>query len=197
MKIFGAIMLSVLACMSVLALAEGEGDGKGPCRQDVQRFCAQATGAGRTMDCLIERQKDISDTCYDALKARLAGGQGNAGGQANAGGQGGACQSDAAQFCRGVQPGGGRIVDCLISHQQDISEACYQALKKQVSNGEGGGDGGFQSAGVSSAARTPPAPVYRSRQPDGRIVYSDSRPMASMLQRTVPLDRVIVAQPPR
>ena len=193
MKIMRAMLWWVLACAPAAVLAEGagEGGGRGPCRQDVQRYCAQSAGGEKTMDCLLDHQKEITDACYDALKARLSGGQGGGGGGQPGGGQA-ACQQDVAQFCRGVQPGGGLIVDCLISRQNDISEACYQVLKKKVSSEQGDGDGGFQSA-----SRSAPATVYRSKLPDGRIVYSDARPMASTLQGTVPLDRVIIAQPPR
>jgi len=200
MKIIRAILLWAVAFAPAVALAEGAGEGeggKGPCRQDVQRYCAQAAGGEKTMDCLLDHKKEITDACYDALKTRLSSNQGNGGSQ-QGGGQGpqrggqATCHSDVAQFCRGMEPGGGRIVDCLISHQKDISEACYQALKKKASNEQGDADAGFQSV-----SRASPASVYRSKQPDGRIVYSDARPMASMLQGTVPLDRVIIAQPPR
>ena len=33
----------------------------------------------------------------------------------------------------GVKQGEGRIVDCLVDHQQDISEDCYQFLKARQS----------------------------------------------------------------
>lgn len=41
---------------------------------------------------------------------------------------GGACRSDAQALCAKVQPGGGRIVACLKSHESQLSEACRAAL---------------------------------------------------------------------
>ena len=40
-----------------------------------------------------------------------------------------ACEGDVPKVCPGVQPGGGRIVQCLVQHQNEVSEACKQALK--------------------------------------------------------------------
>lgn len=36
----------------------------------------------------------------------------------------GACQGDVQQFCQGVQQGGGRIVQCLTQHKQQLSPGC-------------------------------------------------------------------------
>jgi hypothetical protein len=43
-----------------------------------------------------------------------------------------AWQVDAQKFCRDIKPGGGAVMDCLINHQDDISEACYQLLKAKL-----------------------------------------------------------------
>lgn len=34
------------------------------------------------------------------------------------------CAEDVVKFCSGVQPGGGRMAQCLAAHIQDISPAC-------------------------------------------------------------------------
>jgi hypothetical protein len=41
-----------------------------------------------------------------------------------------ACEVDVPKVCPGVQPGGGRIIQCLVQHQNDVSETCKQALMK-------------------------------------------------------------------
>src|SRR5579863_9645337 len=41
-----------------------------------------------------------------------------------------ACQNDAQKLCSGTQPGGGRILSCLVQHKDDVSDACKQAFMK-------------------------------------------------------------------
>ena len=44
----------------------------------------------------------------------------------------GACLSDAKKLCPGVQPGGGKIRDCLKTNVKDLSDACKEVLVKAV-----------------------------------------------------------------
>ena len=39
-----------------------------------------------------------------------------------------ACAADHLRFCRGVLPGGGRIIRCLNRHADLVSQPCFQAL---------------------------------------------------------------------
>lgn len=39
-----------------------------------------------------------------------------------------ACKADHAKFCKSTQPGGGRIVECLKSHEAELAPACKSAL---------------------------------------------------------------------
>ena len=41
-----------------------------------------------------------------------------------------ACEADVAKLCAGVQPGGGRIMQCLGQHKTEVSDACKQAIMK-------------------------------------------------------------------
>lgn len=97
------------------------------CQSDVLKYCGRPS-ADQT-ECLLDHQQDISDLCYDALKRGLSSGaakptesQGNQ-----------ACQADVEKLCRGVQPGGGRISDCLLDNQKSLSDACYDALERRLS----------------------------------------------------------------
>jgi hypothetical protein len=50
--------------------------------------------------------------------------------------KGGACKADADKLCKDVQPGEGRILGCLKSHQSELSPKCTENLKaiSQVAN---------------------------------------------------------------
>jgi hypothetical protein len=59
-----------------------------------------------------------------------------------------ACQSDAQTLCRGVPPGGGRILNCLAQHKNAVSDACKQAVMK-ARQAQGLGESPGQSQGQS------------------------------------------------
>ena len=42
-----------------------------------------------------------------------------------------ACKADGHKFCSSVQPGGGRIIECLNTHKSELSAACQDALKAE------------------------------------------------------------------
>ncbi len=41
-----------------------------------------------------------------------------------------ACQSDLAQFCSQVRPGGGRLKSCMRQHFGEVSPGCRQAIRQ-------------------------------------------------------------------
>ena len=41
-----------------------------------------------------------------------------------------ACSVDREKFCGSIQPGGGRILECLRSHGPELTPACQQALPR-------------------------------------------------------------------
>ena len=40
-----------------------------------------------------------------------------------------ACSQDVKQLCSGVQPGGGRMMQCLRDHADKVSDGCKQAMQ--------------------------------------------------------------------
>jgi hypothetical protein len=52
----------------------------------------------------------------------------------------GACKADVQKLCKDVQPGEGKIVECMKTHQKELSPKCASQMKqvqaglKQVSN---------------------------------------------------------------
>jgi hypothetical protein len=57
-----------------------------------------------------------------------------------------ACQNDVQTLCAGVQPGGGRIAQCLKAHADQVSQGCKTALaearaarrEQRAEQGQGG-----------------------------------------------------------
>lgn len=46
-----------------------------------------------------------------------------------------ACRGDAQRLCQGVQPGGGRIGQCLKARMSEISPGCLEAVKASRQGG--------------------------------------------------------------
>ena len=39
------------------------------------------------------------------------------------------CKADAQRLCRGVRPGGGRMMQCLKAHENDLTVGCAKELR--------------------------------------------------------------------
>jgi hypothetical protein len=93
--------------------------GQGPCREDIQKVCADVQpGAGRFRVCLQQHAAELSPACQQHLqqvKTRMATWRQ-------------ACESDVQKLCSGVAPGRGGIVRCLREHEGDLSPACKDQL---------------------------------------------------------------------
>lgn len=92
-----------------------------PCQEDVRKYCAKVKpGRGRMSRCLKEHDADLSQACKahlenmreHMLEAREA------------------CSDDAKKFCEDAKPGQGRIVACLKSHENELSDACKEEMKR-------------------------------------------------------------------
>jgi len=42
------------------------------------------------------------------------------------------CQMDLEKFCKDVQPGGGRLMQCLKAHQSELASACGQVFAEKM-----------------------------------------------------------------
>lgn len=45
--------------------------------------------------------------------------------------RGGNCKADIEKFCKNVQPGQGRIVQCMKQHENELSHACKEQLEAE------------------------------------------------------------------
>ncbi len=59
-----------------------------------------------------------------------------------------ACQADMQKLCNGVQPGGGRVMQCFKQHKDELSAPCKAAIAERMSQKRAGKGG----EGASSAA---------------------------------------------
>jgi Cysteine rich repeat len=111
--LLGSIVVSVALCASLTcaqsALAAPS------CKADVQKFCGQVqAGGGRIAECLKQNEAQLSDGCKERIKMvaeRLKEVKQ-------------ACADDVQQFCASVNPGGGRIAQCLKGHKDKVSAEC-------------------------------------------------------------------------
>jgi hypothetical protein len=96
-----------------------------PCAAEAVTFCSDVKpGAGRIVRCLEEHESKLSDAC----RARLDADQERA--KKYIGEFLDACHSDTERLCVGVQPGGGRLVKCLSTHDYELSPRCVAELDK-------------------------------------------------------------------
>jgi hypothetical protein len=130
------------------------------CRSDYQQNCAGVpTGGAAALNCLETNKSKLSAACQRAVSAATAGGATPAAaGAAPASGPAAApadapapvlvlrpmrpreelfvlrsaCGGDARALCGGVQPGGGRIMQCLATQAASLSPGCKDALSPFV-----------------------------------------------------------------
>ncbi len=90
-----------------------------PCAEEIARFCKDVKpGEGRLAKCLKAHEKELSAECrekFTELKRKYDEAQQ-------------ACAEDVRKFCKDIQPGGGRIAQCLEGHAAELSPACKEKL---------------------------------------------------------------------
>ena len=65
----------------------------------------------------------------------------------------GACMSDIKTLCGSIQPGGGRIRDCMREHRAELSTACKVAIADRMLE-RGRNQSGGASAAIISVPKT-------------------------------------------
>ena len=86
-----------------------------PCAEDIANFCKDVRpGGGRIITCLRKHEVELSSLCKDKLQET----------QKRLDEAKRACTNDIEKFCKGVEPGEGRIARCLEKHVPELSPAC-------------------------------------------------------------------------
>jgi hypothetical protein len=90
------------------------------CADDIEKYCKETKpGGGRILNCLKAHETELSESCrgkISELQGIIKDSQE-------------ACSGDIAQFCKEVQPGGGRILKCLREHDKELSPSCSAKLE--------------------------------------------------------------------
>ena len=90
----------------------------GPCEGDVAFFCQGAEGPKQVLGCLKQNFQQLSPQCKmhivelaEAVKEAHQD-----------------CEQDLFMLCLGVQPGGGRIIQCLKLNKDYLSPECKAGI---------------------------------------------------------------------
>src|SRR3954466_2187760 len=77
-----------------------------------------------------------------------------------------ACRADAQKYCANEKD----KKECLIDHQKDISDGCYDFLKKAIK--QGSVDAPASEAPFTATAYS--SPIYKVKTAEGRTVYTNA-----------------------
>lgn len=92
----------------------------GPCAADARKFCGDVQpGQGRIGKCMKAHEAELSPACQEGMKARAE----------KAEKVREDCKPDVEKFCKGIAPGGGRILSCLRARQAELAPACAAEFK--------------------------------------------------------------------
>jgi Cysteine rich repeat len=111
-------MLAGMFCLTVATGASAEPNAR-PCAEDAARLCQGVQqGEGRVARCLKEHANELSPAC----KKNIAEAKEEVREFAQA------CKADSDKLCKGIQPGGGRILQCLKQHEGELSPGCKEKM---------------------------------------------------------------------
>lgn len=92
------------------------------CRTDIPKLCPGIKpGAGKILECLKGKEPELSEKC----KAVLAAASTIAPERDFK-----ACQGDVGLYCKDIEPGEGRIRECLHKNASQLTAACKQFQKR-------------------------------------------------------------------
>jgi len=94
------------------------------CEAEIEQLCPDSLDGSDRTRCLKRRAKQLPPPCQSQVEERFVKWKEDRSRLMAA------CDEDVRRFCRAVKPGSGQILQCLQSHDQEVSDRCYQALPK-------------------------------------------------------------------
>jgi Cysteine rich repeat len=96
------------------------------CQTELQTYCSQVTpGENRIAACIYAHGDKLSNQCEKALYEAAVALERAINTVSYVANQ---CRADIESKCANIQPGGGRIAQCLADHRSSLSQPCAQAL---------------------------------------------------------------------
>jgi hypothetical protein len=94
------------------------------CRAEFQKLCGHSKrGDGQVRQCIDQHRAEFSPACQQQMAEH----------QERARQKAEACRIDVEQFCKGMEPGGGRIKRCLKENETKLSPTCRDSLARHGS----------------------------------------------------------------
>ena len=122
--VLAVLLLGITGVNAGQGLVETVANG---CKMEIEKYCSQVTpGQGRILACLYSHEDKLSAKCeyalYDAA-AQLERAVAALSYVANE------CNEDLDKYCESIEPGKGRLLECLDKHDKQVSKRCKQAIK--------------------------------------------------------------------
>ncbi len=97
------------------------------CKAELETYCqGVTTGEGRVLACLYAHNDKLSNRCEYALYDAASQLQRAVEALAYAANE---CRDDMKTYCSNIQPGEGRLLECLQKNDAQVSNRCKQARK--------------------------------------------------------------------
>lgn len=94
------------------------------CEAEIEQLCPDSLDGSDRTRCLKRRLNQLPPLCQSQLQERFVRWKEDRSRLIAA------CDVDVKRFCRAIKPGGGQVLQCLQSHDQEVSDRCYQVLPK-------------------------------------------------------------------
>jgi hypothetical protein len=128
--ICGTVLAVGLFCVSLFAGAHVFAEGKGPCTDDIAKFCRDVqTDPASIIACLEEHEGELSNPCKE-YEMKMEGKRAERGEDARVKMNFyRACKEDITQFCKDVDPRKQGYGKCISDHVNVLSPSCSEWTK--------------------------------------------------------------------